>query len=324
MAFYLNEAGVADLWASIDDKYGTINLHNWKRRTVEGAYALVMGGVVQASATNYDSFVHTGAYAATAFDISYADEIEIDDEGNISLVNPSTVSVSQNDYTNASVLAGKYFKKELRNGAGNIVVTQYAYVPVGSTPAKLNDAGNVSNGNGQTINFGGAKVVGMAQQIVAAQYSEEYGVWEYVASANGDAYPDCGVSGGYEYVYCGIPFDNAVTAPKFATGSYTGTGTNGSTNPNSLTFDFAPKMVAIAVNTSSNNMTASLVIVLPKADGGVSPQKGGTRSISAYEYSKYVYAYASEDGKTVYWYSPDGWAHQMNQIGSTYDYFAVG
>ena len=72
-----------------------------------------------------------------------------------------------------------------------------------------------------------------------------YGDWEYLQSSTRSAYPDSGTQDGYEYEYLGIPFDNAVTAPKIETGSYVGTGTYGQANPNTLTFGFKPKFVWI-------------------------------------------------------------------------------
>ena len=74
------------------------------------------------------------------------------------------------------------------------------------------------------------------------------GSWQYVQSSDRNAYPDSGEQDGYEYEYLGIPFDNAVGAPKVETGSYVGTGTYGSSNPNSLTFGFVPKLVVITGN----------------------------------------------------------------------------
>lgn len=81
--------------------------------------------------------------------------------------------------------------------------------------------------------------------VTAKYVSNEAGSWQYVYSSNRNAYPDSGTQDGYEYEYLGIPFDNAVTAPKIETGSYVGTGTYGQANPNTLTFDFEPKMVII-------------------------------------------------------------------------------
>lgn len=292
---------------------GQYNQHTWKRRAVAGSYALVKGDVVAASISNYDSFVCTGAYNTTVSDVSYADSVEVDDSGNISLVNPSTVSVSNIEYNNASVLAGKYFKKELRNGAGNIVVTQYAYVPVGSTPSAIGKAGDVTGSNGG-VYFGSAYAVGMAQQIVTAEYTEEYGEWEFVVSADRNAHPDNGVENGYEYQYCGIPFENAAQIPvKIATGSYIGTGTYGSGNKNSLTFDFEPKFLLIVQNGTYGSslgffFNGNTVLWF----FGTDATKKNTASLSS---------------GTLTWYTPETSSadyYQLNSYGESYNYIAIG
>ena len=119
-----------------------------------------------------------------------------------------------------------------------------------------------------------------------------------------------------------------------ASGSYVGTGTNGVNNPNSLTFDFVPKMVF---------MTAAMY-----------PVTGGYYSLSplfgysdpeyyhhvmcadalSTEYSSSVgfgdaawpdyHGRKSEDGKTFYWYVETNAAAQLNAAGTTYYYVAIG
>lgn len=81
--------------------------------------------------------------------------------------------------------------------------------------------------------------------------------WEYIQSNARNAYPDSGESGGYEYQFLGRPLDNAVTVPKIEIGSYTGTGTGGSENPVTLTFDGRPAMVAI-YTTSNGSISFAL------------------------------------------------------------------
>lgn len=71
------------------------------------------------------------------------------------------------------------------------------------------------------------------------------GATTYVNSTNRNAYPDDGTVGTLTYRYLGIPFDNAVKSPEMEMGSYVGTGLTGEANPNSLTFNFAPRLVLI-------------------------------------------------------------------------------
>lgn len=107
----------------------------------------------------------------------------------------------------------------------------------------------------------------------------------------------------------------ANTKCKVAFGNYTGTAKYGSSNPNSLTFDFAPRIVWIyaMLNGSSisdentvfvcDNMTTSYAL------------RGGT---SATLYSK-----KSSNGKTIYWYHTSSHDSQLNGAFKFY-YYAIG
>lgn len=69
--------------------------------------------------------------------------------------------------------------------------------------------------------------------------------WTYVYSTNRNQYPDDGIFGGYKYLFLNKPLENCIDTTKIATGSYVGTGVAGSSNQNSLTFNFIPKMLII-------------------------------------------------------------------------------
>lgn len=155
---------------------------------------------------------------------------------------------------------------------------------------------------------------------VTSVYNEDVyiGDWQYIQSINRNAYPDSGIQDGYEYEYLGVPFDNAVTAPKIETGSYVGTGTYGADNPNTLTFGFVPKLVFIvAINNYATFGTSS--IFYPYA--------------MTSEYVKGMYAYgqlynnsnqtAKLDGSIMYWYSSSAVA-QLNVNNGKYKYIAIG
>ena len=152
------------------------------------------------------------------------------------------------------------------------------------------------------------------------------GDWQYLQSSNRNAYPDSGTQDGYEYEYLGIPFDNAVTAPKIETGSYVGTGgAYGSGNPNSLTFGFAPKMVFILYrvnNSDSLGYHHEFVLFFPFA--------------IQTEFLKYGYFLSSSqgmssndffskfEGNTLSWYSESSVMTQFNLSGFIYKYIAIG
>ena len=90
---------------------------------------------------------------------------------------------------------------------------------------------------------------------------------------------------------------------RIQTGTYTGTGTFGANNRNSLTFDFVPKMVFItlagAAGLGANN--GFLWCGDPSVRTGV-----------------------SVEGKTFTWYAAANAATQLNTSGSTYYYAAIG
>ena len=142
------------------------------------------------------------------------------------------------------------------------------------------------------------------------------GDWQYFHSSNRSAYPDSGTQDGYEYEYLGVPFDNAVTAPKIEVGSYVGTRTYGQANPNTLTFGFVPKLVWIYeantryISTSAgyNGLWfASWPYLSYLLDSGTT-----------------VTRYASLSGKTLSWYESSSAFNQLNDSEKVYTYIAIG
>lgn len=102
---------------------------------------------------------------------------------------------------------------------------------------------------------------------------------------------------------------------QIATGSYTGTGTYGASNPSSLSFGFAPKLIFLMCFTDIAICFTSKLTT----DYAQYGYQLLTRTASG-EYAK-----LSADGKTLYWYSTAGAAYQLNQ-GSGYPtyYVAIG
>lgn len=96
---------------------------------------------------------------------------------------------------------------------------------------------------------------------------------------------------------------------KIATGSYTGTGTHGRGNPNSLTFDFEPKLVIIREDTPSGAPPTVFLY-------GCSY----TGANSSYGYHNSV----TWNGTSVSWYSNDGVGYQCNTNGRQHRYLAIG
>ncbi len=96
------------------------------------------------------------------------------------------------------------------------------------------------------------------------------------------------------------------------TGSYTGTGTYGSSNPNSLTFGFAPKMVFVI----GGNYKTLGVFSSPVLSAAVSSTSFGSSSVKGLS--------VSWAGNTVTWYSTSNYSLQLNESGFGYEYVAIG
>ena len=158
----------------------------------------------------------------------------------------------------------------------------------------------------------------------SAFYQVDVGEITFVRSAERNAYPDSGNDGEFEYSYLGIPYDNAVTAPAIATGSYTGTGTYDSSNPNSLTFDFVPKLVYVY---SENNVQVGGDDITPNYFIWAT---GMTTARMDYVNGRSYYATFSASGNTLEWYTTsssgavDTSEAQLNKAGSKYYWVAIG
>lgn len=92
--------------------------------------------------------------------------------------------------------------------------------------------------------------------------------------------------------------------------SYVGTGTYGSSNPNSLTFDFVPKIVVIQSSTENSKYGSCIVL-------------NGTKQAITYPSTDYTSEF-SWNKKTVSWYNQDGSDYQLNKSNAKYTAVAIG
>lgn len=102
-----------------------------------------------------------------------------------------------------------------------------------------------------------------------------------------------------------IPADQIKDGVKIATGSYTGTGTSGASNPNSLTFAFEPKLVV--VRATGGDGGHSWII-------GCNHGKGGNDA----------WVTITWNSNTVAWYHNSSADYQLNASGTKYYYIAIG
>ena len=104
---------------------------------------------------------------------------------------------------------------------------------------------------------------------------------------------------------------------KIKVGSYTGGGGYGESAPNSLTFDFVPKVILVSVSRNVSGQAAWMGIMLE--DVGVSIANTLNTGTNANVINQTI----AEWGKTVKWYATTaGW--QYNVLGATYHYVAIG
>lgn len=280
-------------------KLGTYKQHWWRRRTKNVAYDEVLTPVVD---TEYGDSLGLRVYSSSVVPgtIQYSSSIQFNSEGKATLNNPSnkTVSVSyaQKLGTELDDFKGKYISGCLKIST----VTQDIF--------KIAENAEAYDWSG-----GGTTLFMFKQEyayLVSSKQKYVYGDWEYVQSSSRSAYPDSGEKDGYEYQYLGVPFDNAVNSGipgvQIETGSYVGTGTNGKSAPNSLTFGFEPKFVFI----TQNNDYSSFAFLLYGSAQAASSQNGNI--------------YSTFSGKTVRWYSTYGDIYQLNDKGITYCYLAIG
>ena len=223
--------------------------------------------------------------------IKYADAVITSQTGTLSLVSPSELTVSGTTVSKYNVLKGKYILLEdgaTTGSTSGFLLTGVYYIPDDAI----------------------FSISSSSRQIVSV---DKYAI--VTASPLID---------GYEYNYLGIPFDNAVTAPKIETGSYVGTGTYGQANPNTLTFGFAPKLVIVFTKDyglrpygSSNGYWYHSFLWTLGQDEILSASTG-TNFLSV-----------STNGFTFSWWYKSGVSskqaeNQLNKENTTYGYVAIG
>lgn len=257
---------------------GKYNLHWWRRRTVQA----VLG-----EAATVMAYSSSGSNSGTAY---YSDSYIINGNGEIELVNPSTVNIGYVYYTGYNTLKGKYF---YTTGTGQMLNGRIWFMPSDAPNATRGDDGP----NGYYVN------------ITAAELTLLNGDVEYITAPSQDAYPYSGYADGYLYEYLGIPFENAVNGAKIETGSYIGTGTYGSSNPCSFAFDFVPSLLII----SSSDGSAYLMAFNYGNQAGLMMTNG-----SWYAFSNNNANIKFTWDKTVSWYSTKSALIQLNNSGTEY------
>ena len=143
--------------------------------------------------------------------------------------------------------------------------------------------------------------------------------------------PNGGIHDQQEYTEAGNWLDmwgNAIPAVKIETGSYVGTGTSRSSNPNTLTFSFKPHVVFIAGMSNSNPGTGgdnNVEVGLFFPDILQEAYKASSYFLIGSSVSQYYCAKFEDATNTLSWYHDvTGASSQLNYSGKTYFYVAIG
>lgn len=203
----------------------------------------------------------------------------------VSLVNPVTLgSLFRDGAEAANYLNGKY--ADFNNNGTIYYVTNAVYT---SSDNRFNAS---------------------TAKVVVGQTTASFG---YVNSPDPNAYP---IDDGYTYTPLGMLGEKE----RIETGSYVGTGKQGSSNKNSLTFNFEPMLLFIQARwTDSNGF--SMVAIKPPAEAAAYDTH-----YMAHGMVNTVYATGpiSFSGKNVSWYHNSYANQQLNQSGYQYRYIAIG
>lgn len=266
---------------------GQYNLHWWKTTATSTTSAhYTMGGLTS-----------SGQITAVGTVYYKGSSIAVDANGNLSIPNETSVVPTNT----ATSVAGSYIRCEASDG------NKFYYCDTGSTIKKYGT---------NTLTLTNYKVVTGHPAVT------NVGAVAYLQSTERNTYPHSGTVNGLEYEYLGIPFDNSVNAPKIATGSYTGTGTYGASNPNSLTFDFVPKMLFILESSKDGRPIFSIFCTWPEALSSSYAHYGYTALTSALTITG-TKAFAKFTGTTFSWYATDSARNQMNSNEYNYRYIAI-
>lgn len=207
--------------------------------------------------------------------IRYSNSVSVENNGVVTLVDESEyyLEAEEDSYNNAKNLAGKFIIAVCDHNYCRIPKGVVLFIPTNA-------------------------VISFRQDVPG---DEGYGIFiDRYQPVTGYAATPAGTS----IEYLGKLGDKA----RVQVVSYVGTGTYGSSNPNSLTFDFAPKMVTIMDYEALN---AAIIM------------QGQTKYASSITGSNYNGS-CNMNGKTLTYYNTKGPSYQLNSTGAKYLVIAIG
>ena len=256
---------------------GLGNEYMWAKYTQSISY----GGNLTTSQVN---ILHYGSSSKA----QYSTNAKIENDS-VVMVDPIEITYDQIK-SSPDILKGKYYTPLTDSGSSVISKNTLYFIP---------DTSRVWVYNGEYIDTNDIRIPIISNNLTG-----------YVNSPSSDAYPPA-VSDGDTYTLLGQLGDKV----RIATGSYIGTGTYYSDNPNTLTLAFVPKFFMVGgLNTTSNGYveSAGRGRVLAICGGGLSTGYGNGNT------------YYKIDGTTISWYNDNSAEQQFNGNGGKYGYIAIG
>lgn len=243
-------------------------------------------------------------YPTDGYYYKYASSISVADNGTISLNNPSQISMDRynggQSYANNCLakIAGKFMYLSNRDSGTNAPDSKPPFNSVPSAVVYIPSDATL------TWTEGGA-----LDGFVLSKYQPVTG---YAA-----------IPSGTTIEYLGKLGDKAMVQVV----SYIGTGTYGSSNPCSLTFDFAPKVVMFLRGYKESSTQFNYLYGSYGSDSLVIISADLSNIFAVYNgFGRYNSAYAKKDlsGRTITWYSNEGSNSQANASGVTHYFLAIG
>lgn len=172
---------------------GKYNQYWWKRRSLDITYPI--------SVATQATTIFSANSSQSPNSVSYSDSVSAGENG-VTLVNPSTVAINRGTASDGVTVSNNLFPGKYVTGV------------VGDSGGKIDGVYLIGDNPSFRFNSSGNPYTNYAY-LVTSRTVYQYGDWEYVQSNDRNAYPDSGTSGGYEYQYLGVPFNNTLL-PKFA------------------------------------------------------------------------------------------------------------
>ncbi len=199
------------------------------------------------------------------------------------------------------------------------------------TPAKINTATSSGYQNPSVLLGHFAVVTGHKENIPGSPFADEQIVYIPSNAVVSGMYIDryqpvtgyAAIPAGTTIEYLGKLGDKA----RVQVVSYVGTGTYGSSNPNSLTFDFAPKVVLFLRGYKKGSTQFNYLYGSYGDDSLVIVTADLSETFSTYNgFGRYSSAYAKKDttGHVISWYNTHDANSQANATGCTHYFLAIG